>query len=46
MDHRVVHAELAAFLERSVLKAVDRVCKAHAEREMAAGVLVKERVVE
>ena len=46
VDHGVVDAELAAVLQRLVLEVADRVGKAHAEREMAAGVLVKEGVVE
>ena len=45
MDHGVVDAELAALVERFVLEVIDRVGKAHAERQMAAGVLVKKRVV-
>ena len=46
MDHGVVHAERAALVERLMLEIADGVGEAHAEREMAAGVLVEQCIVE
>ena len=45
MDHGVVHAERAHLLERAVRVVADGVDKAHAEREVAAGIFVKQGVV-
>ena len=46
MHHGIVDALGTALVERVVLKILDRVGKAHAERQMAGGVLVEQRVVE
>ena len=46
VDHGVVDAHGAHILELAVLIVIDRIDEAHAEREVAACVLVKECVVE
>ena len=46
VHHGVVDAQRAALVERFVLEILDRVGKAHAERQMAGGVLVKQGVQE
>ena len=46
MDHGVVDAQAAALLQGLALEVPDGVGKAHAQGQMAAGILVKQRVVE
>lgn len=45
VDHGVVHAERAHLLERAVRVVADGIDEAHAEREVAAGVFIKQRIV-
>jgi len=46
VHHRVVDAELAAFVQRAVLVIPDGVGEAHAERQVARGIFIEQRVVE
>ena len=46
VDHGIVDAQRAALVQRLILEILDGVGKAHAQRQMAGGVLVEQRVVE
>mgnify|MGYP007121805428 CR=1 FL=1 len=45
MDHGVVDAQRPALLQRLALEVPDGIGKAHAQRQMAAGVFIKEGVI-
>ena len=45
MDHGVVDTQRPALLQRLVLEVPDGIGKAHAQRQMAAGVFIKEGVI-
>ena len=45
MDHGVIDAQRPALLQRLVLEVPDGIGKAHAQRQMAAGVFIKEGVI-
>ena len=44
--HRVVDAHGPALFQRLVLKAADRVREAHAQRQMAGGILIEQGFIE
>ena len=46
MDHGVIDTQLAALLQRFVLEILNGVGIAHAQRQMAGGILVEQRVIE